>query len=139
MHYAGARYYMSALGRWNGPDPILREQSPQKLLEYGKVQAFTMSAYNYGFNNPVNLTDRDEKWPTPWDLLDFAAAGLSIPDAWNNPSLSNIGWDVAAASLPIISSSGIHRHSTKLIAGSDTDALDSRTRYTTPPASAAVA
>ena len=40
MHYAGARYYMSALGRWNGPDPILREQSPAKLLKDGKVQAF---------------------------------------------------------------------------------------------------
>jgi RHS repeat-associated protein len=121
MHYAGARYYMGALGRWTNTDPILREQSPRKLLKDGKVQAFSTSAYNYSFNNPANLRDQTGKWPTPWDLLDFAAAGLSIRDAWNNPSAANIGWaaaDVAAAALPIIPSTGIFRHGRRLLQGS---------------------
>jgi len=46
MHYAGARYYMSALGRWTSTDPILREQAPRKLPQDRKVQAFWMSAYD---------------------------------------------------------------------------------------------
>ena len=119
MHDAGARYYMSVLGRWTSVDPILREPSPRKLLKDGKVQAFSMSAYNYSFNNPANLKDETGKWPTPWNVLDFAAAGLSIRDAWNDPSASNIGWavaDVAAAVAPGIPSAGLARHGAKLFA-----------------------
>ena len=32
MHYAGARYYMSALGRWNGPDPLADDLGPPKVF-----------------------------------------------------------------------------------------------------------
>ena len=108
---------MSALGRWNGPDPILREPSPAKLLKDEKVQAFSMSAYTYSFNNPANLKDETGKWPTPWDVADFGFAALSIRDAWNDPSASNIGWavaDVAAAALPVVPSTGYLRTGTKL-------------------------
>jgi len=44
MHYAGARYYMSALGRWNGPDPLASSYP-------------NLSPYNYVGNNPVNAND----------------------------------------------------------------------------------
>jgi len=107
LHYAGARYYMSALGRWTSTDPILGKQSPGQLLKDGKLQAFSMSPYNYSFNNPANLKDATGEWPTPWDIADFGFAALSIRDAWNDPSASNIGWavaDVAAAALPFVPS-----------------------------------
>jgi RHS repeat-associated protein len=107
MHYAGARYYMSALGRWTTVDPILGKQSPVQLLREGKLQAFSMAPYNYSFNNPANLKDATGEWPTPWDVADFGFAALSIRDAWNDPSASNIGWaaaDVAAAALPLVPS-----------------------------------
>jgi len=48
MHYAGARYYMSALGRWNGVDP-LADQYP------------AWSPYSYGANNPLVYVDPDGK------------------------------------------------------------------------------
>jgi len=98
---------MSALGRWTSVDPILRKQSPGQLLKDGKVQAFSMSPYNYSFNNPANLKDDTGEWPTPWDIADFGFAALSIRDAWNDPSAGNIGWavaDVAAAALPVVPS-----------------------------------
>ena len=107
LHYAGARYYMSALGRWTTVDPILGKQSPVQLLREGKLQAFSMAPYNYSFNNPANLKDATGEWPTPWDVADFGFAALSIRDAWNDPSASNIGWaaaDVAAAALPLVPS-----------------------------------
>ena len=44
MHYAGARYHMSALGRWNGPDP-----RAEKYRSH--------SPYSYSLNRPLYLTD----------------------------------------------------------------------------------
>jgi hypothetical protein len=116
---------MAALGRWTTTDPILGEQSPAQLLKDGKVQAFSMSAYNYSFNNPVNLRDKTGKWPTPWDIADVGFAALSIRDAWNDPSASNIGWavaDVAAAALPFVPSTGAVR-AVRAVAKAD-DAVD---------------
>ena len=62
LHYAGARYYMSALGRWTSVDPILQEQSARKLLEQD-ARLLAMSPYNYTYDNPVNLLDPDGKTP----------------------------------------------------------------------------
>ena len=42
----GERYYDPSLGRWTQVDPLL-----------------SGSRYGYGFNNPVNLYDRDGTWP----------------------------------------------------------------------------
>jgi hypothetical protein len=98
---------MSALGRWTSVDPILWKQSPGQLLREGKLQAFSMAPYNYSFNNPTGLKDATGEWPTPWDVADVGFAALSIRDAWNDPSASNIGWaaaDVAAAALPLVPS-----------------------------------
>jgi len=44
MHYAGARYHMSALGRWNGPDPLADD-----------FPAWSPQAYSY--NNPIGYMD----------------------------------------------------------------------------------
>jgi len=46
MLYAGARYYMSALGRWTTVDPLADDYP-------------AWSPYNYSMNNPVNLVDPD--------------------------------------------------------------------------------
>jgi len=48
MHYAGARYYMSALGRWTSTDPLA-----------DKYPAY--SPYNYVLGNPSNAFDPDGK------------------------------------------------------------------------------
>ncbi|PEN09318.1 hypothetical protein CRI93_00895 [Longimonas halophila] len=50
MHYAGARFYMSALGRWGTTDP-LADDFP------------AWSPYNYVQNNPVSLVDPDGRAP----------------------------------------------------------------------------
>jgi RHS repeat-associated protein len=73
MHYAGARYYMSALGRWGTTDPILDEQGPGALLQQDP-RLLTMSAYNYTFNDPANLLDPDGRCPT----CKTAAVGAAI-------------------------------------------------------------
>src|SRR5690606_2499895 len=44
MYYAGARYYMPALGRWTSVDP-LADEFP------------SWSPYNYVMNNPLSLVD----------------------------------------------------------------------------------
>jgi RHS repeat-associated protein len=106
LHYAGARYYMSALGRWTATEPLL-DGNPRKLLEDGKGPFLSTSPYNYSLNNPTNLTDPDGECPICWDIADIGFAALSVRDAWNDPSASNIGWaaaDVAAAALPIVPS-----------------------------------
>jgi len=68
MHYAGARYYMSALGRWISTDPILREQSPAKLLEESS-RLLAVSPYDYVFGNPVRLRDPDGRAPCCFPML----------------------------------------------------------------------
>ena len=50
MLYAGARYYLPALGRWTAVDP-LADQFP------------SVSPYNYAANNPVSLFDPDGRAP----------------------------------------------------------------------------
>ena len=50
MLYAGARYYLPALGRWTAVDP-LADQFP------------SVSPYNYALNNPVSLLDPDGRSP----------------------------------------------------------------------------
>jgi len=50
MHYAGARFYMSALGRWGTTDP-LADDFP------------AWSPYNYVQNNPISLLDPDGQAP----------------------------------------------------------------------------
>jgi len=109
MHYAGARYYMGALGRWTSTDPILRRQTPGQLLKDGKVQAFSMSAYNYSFNNPVNLKDETGAWPTPDTILDLAFVAYSAYDvastALSGDEVSGTQWaalgaDAASLAIP---------------------------------------
>ena len=53
MHYAGARFYMSALGRWGTTDP-LADDFP------------AWSSYNYVQNNPLRLVDPDGRAPMDW-------------------------------------------------------------------------
>ena len=65
MHYAGARYYMSALGRWNGPDPLADAVGAcRQLLKDGNlVHPFSMSPYTYSFNSAASSWTSSRKWP----------------------------------------------------------------------------
>jgi RHS repeat-associated protein len=65
LHYAGARYYMSALGRWTSVDPILGEFGPKTLLEQSR-RLLSASPYDYTFGNPVNLIDPTGRSPEDW-------------------------------------------------------------------------
>lgn len=51
LNYAGARYYMPALGRWTSVDPLAGEFPSH-------------SPYNYALNNPLSLVDPDGQAPT---------------------------------------------------------------------------
>jgi len=53
LHYAGARYYMSALGRWTSVDPLA-----------GEFPAW--SGYHYVRNDPLALTDPTGMAPSDW-------------------------------------------------------------------------
>jgi len=65
LDYFGARYYMPALGRWAGVDPLL-DSMPQ------------WSPYNYALNNPVVMVDAHGMCPIWVDgipcVLPFAGA-----------------------------------------------------------------
>ena len=95
LHYAGARYYLSAFGRWTSTEPLL-DANPAKLLEDGKGVLLSTSPYNYSLK--------------------------SVATAWSDPTASNIGWavaDVAAAALPVVPSTGYVRGGVKLLSKAD--------------------
>jgi len=96
MHYAGARYYMSGLGRWTSVDPILGEQRPSTLLEQD-VRLLSMSPYNYVYGNPVGLTDPDGRCPNCISGAVGAGAGAVIQGGSELLSqLSSNGWSLSA-------------------------------------------
>jgi RHS repeat-associated protein len=64
LHYAGARYYSGAFGRWLKPDPILGEKGAKKLLKQDE-RLLTMTSYNYAFDRPTLLVDPDGRMPCP--------------------------------------------------------------------------
>jgi RHS repeat-associated protein len=99
------RMYDPEVSRFLSIDPALHEQMPQQLLA-NHPRLLSDSPYSYGYNNPLRFTDPDGK--TPWDLLDIAFAVMSVKDAIQDPSASNIFWagvDVLAAAAPILPSS----------------------------------
>ena len=72
--YFGARYFSSSMGRWLSPDPTpagVNVANPQ-----------SWNLYNYGFNNPLRLADRNGMWATDvhaqivtYSLQNHASAG----------------------------------------------------------------
>mgnify|MGYP006292905183 CR=1 FL=1 len=65
LHYAGARYYSAAFGRWTTTDPILGQKGPKALLKQD-ARLLSMSPYNYAFGNPATLTDPTGIAPLDW-------------------------------------------------------------------------
>jgi len=121
LHYAGARYYSSAFGRWTTTEPLLQSQSPRKLLKDGKGRLLSGSPYGYSLNNPTNLTDPDGRCPI-CDVADIAFAAQSVSTAVQDPSATNIGiatFDVAAAALPVVPSTGVVRNGIKAVRHGD--------------------
>jgi len=93
-----ARYYGSNLARFLTPDPgddsLLTD--PQRWNRYAYVR-----------NNPVNARDPNGKWLET--AFDVAMAGVSLKQAWDNPSFANIAGavlDVAAVAIPIVPAAG---------------------------------
>jgi RHS repeat-associated protein len=67
LHYAGARYYSSAFGRWTTTDPILGTKGPKALLKQD-ARLLTRTSYNYAFSNPIGMRDPTGLAPTDWFL-----------------------------------------------------------------------
>lgn len=121
--YAG-RYYEPQIARWATPDPALRDKLPNDLVKTQDGKLLSTSPYGYAFDNPLRYTDPDGK--TPWDIIDIAAAALSIKDFIEKPTLTNAllaGADVIGAAVPVVPSFGTFRHGARLLGKVD-DAMD---------------
>jgi len=62
LHYAGARYYSAAFGRWTTTEPLLHSKGPKGFLKQDP-RLLWMSPYNYTYGNPVTLRDPDGRCP----------------------------------------------------------------------------
>jgi RHS repeat-associated protein len=101
LHFYGARWYDSLLGRWIQPDTIVP-------LESQGVQAW--DRYAYANNNPVRYNDPSGHWiETAFDVVSL---GFTINDIrnegftfWNIVSLVT---DVASVILPVVPSGLSH-------------------------------
>jgi len=99
MHYAGARYYMSALGRWNGPDPLLNG-SPAGLVKDGRLRYLSASPYNYVFNNPTNFVDpygMDVRCEEEADCQQAAEELNEVHDGETNITVTEAEWEESDA------------------------------------------
>jgi len=88
MHYAGARYYMSALGRWTSVDPLANKN-------------YRDSPYAYVVNNPMNYLD-----PTGRDTTGPGNRRLSQEEVigyWTQ--LSNAGMNSIKGGLKAVEAS----------------------------------
>ena len=100
LDYFGARYYLSALGRWGNVDP-LGDSFP------------SWSPYNYVLDNPMSYSDPSGRCPVPQICLALLGAGAGVVlngvmnVAMDRPFLENwqraaIGGAVAAATAGIV-------------------------------------
>jgi hypothetical protein len=76
------RYYDARTARWLAPDPALEETPPQELERKYGPHLFSMSPYNYGFDNPCLNADPDGRIPLPFFL---AAAYLATEFSGDHP------------------------------------------------------
>jgi RHS repeat-associated protein len=113
--YAG-RYFVPEMARWTTPDPALRDKLPKDLVKIQDGKLLSTSPYGYAYDNPLRYTDPDGK--TPWDIVDIAAAALSIKDFIEKPTLTNAvlaAVDVIGAAVPVVPSVGTFRHGARLL------------------------
>jgi len=98
LDYMLARYYGSSLSRFLSTDP-----GDDTYLDAPQ----SWNKYSYVRNNPVNATDPNGQWVET--AFDVAMAGVSLKQAWDNPSFANIAGavlDVAAVAIPIVPAVG---------------------------------
>ena len=64
LHYFGARYMESRIGRFMSPDPVgAVDEKTGKVNQKTIVNPQGLNRYTYGINNPYKYQDRDGKWP----------------------------------------------------------------------------
>ena len=93
-----ARYYGPNLPRFLSVDP-----GADNVLEAPQ----TSNSYSYVRNSPTNAIDPTGKWLET--AFDVAMAGISIKQAWSNPSFGNVAGavlDVAAVVIPVVPAVG---------------------------------
>jgi signal peptidase I len=85
LHYFGARYYDSSIGRFIQPDPIIPSSDPQAL-----------NRYSYVYNNPINYVDPSGYTPEgviidPF-LFDISDT-ITLDNINNNGNIENLDFD----------------------------------------------
>jgi len=77
LHYAGARYYSAAFGRWTTTEPLLHSKGPKGFLKQDP-RLLSMTSYNYALNNPVLYDDPTGK--CVWDgcVLEAIVIGAAV-------------------------------------------------------------
>ena len=97
MDYFGARFYLSSIGRFMNPDPLLITQS--RLLKPS-----TLNLYIYANNNPLRFTDPTGMASIPSNSFADASdpnAGLPVNDLIGSWTFNNLvreyGWSPSEA------------------------------------------
>ena len=115
LYNYGARYYNPEIGRFNGPDPVLNDNSIDSFFlnnsnreELNKFLSGPqrLNAYSYTLNNPVKYVDPSGEDPMVWDYTtDVMFFNESLSDYNQNKSLGNalaLGADALGLALPIL-------------------------------------
>ncbi len=97
----GARFYDAGLGRFPSIDPLADHPN---LISW--------SPYNYTYNNPINYTDPDGRWPTPDTVWDVGNVALGVGSLIKNVATGNyvgafvdgvgVVIDVVATATPLL-------------------------------------
>ena len=112
LHYARARYYSAAFGRWTTTDPILGEKGAGELLGQNS-RLLSMSPYNYTYDNPVNLKDPDGRCPdcvvdlgfVAYDLYDIGSS-IASGEGVSATQVAALGGDLAGLAVPFATGGG---------------------------------
>jgi RHS repeat-associated protein len=74
LDFMQARYYASGQGRFTGVDPM--------NFGIAVINPQNWNRYIYALNNPLTVTDKNGKWPTPIHdmIVEMAFPGLNNPD-----------------------------------------------------------
>ena len=106
------RKYNANIGVFNQPDAVIPNvYDPQSL-----------NRYRFERNNPYKYVDKDGKYFSPADILDYLSLAQSSYQFYKDPSLENFGWlsiDIVSSAIPVFGGVGFFGKAAKYGKGSD--------------------